>query len=110
MRSMPVVLMDPRGEMLESIGGVLVETSIGPLSDGGLDESLCFAVSAGRVGPGESMLYALVAQGFAEQPVFVAGTVIGQHATDGEAESAVMGPGHEEEADGRLVALVGQDG
>src|ERR1019366_9428121 len=56
------------------------------------------------------MLHMLVAQGLAEQPVFVAGAVIGQNATEGEAEGVEGGRSHEEEADGRLVALVGQDG
>jgi hypothetical protein len=55
------------------------------------------------------MLHMLVAQGFAEQPVFVAGSVIGQYAPDGEAEAVEVGAGHPEEADGRLVALIGQD-
>ena len=40
----------------------------------------------------------------------VAGAVIGEHAADGEAEACVVSAGHEEEADGRAVALIGQDG
>src|SRR5580658_6041036 len=56
------------------------------------------------------MLHVLVAQGFAEQPVFVAGSVIGEHAPDGEAEAGQVGARHQEEPDGRQVVLIGQDG
>ena len=33
MRSMPVALVGPRREMAESIGGVLIEASVGPLAE-----------------------------------------------------------------------------
>ena len=46
MGSMPVVLVDPRSEMAEALGGVLVELSVGPFADGGLDKAFGFAVSA----------------------------------------------------------------
>src|ERR1700685_638398 len=49
MRPVPVVLVDPRGEVVESVGGVLVEPSVGPFSNSGLDKSLRLTVSAGSV-------------------------------------------------------------
>jgi hypothetical protein len=45
-----------------------------------------------------------------EDPVPVAGTIIGEHASYRDAEAGVVSPGHEEEAHGRLVGLIGQDG
>ena len=46
MRSMPVVLVDPRSEMAAALGGVLVEPGVGPFADGGLDETFGFSVGA----------------------------------------------------------------
>ncbi len=56
------------------------------------------------------MLDVLAVEQFAKQPVFIAGAVVGEHAADSDAEARVMGPGHEEEAHGRVVRLIGQDG
>src|ERR1700733_520765 len=52
MRSVPVVLVDPRFEVRASVLGVLVEASVGPLTDGGLDEPFSFAIGAGSVDAG----------------------------------------------------------
>lgn len=51
----------------------------------------------------------LIMQCFSEEPVAIAGAVVGEYAADGEAEAGIVGAGHEEEADGRLVCLIGQD-
>jgi hypothetical protein len=47
MRTVLVVLVDPRGEVVESVGGVLVEPSVGPFSDWGLDEPFRLTDGAG---------------------------------------------------------------
>lgn len=49
MRSVPVVLVDPRFEVRISVLGVLVEASVGPLTDGGLYESFGFFIGAWSV-------------------------------------------------------------
>jgi hypothetical protein len=52
MRSVPVVLVDPGFEVRVSLLRGLVEASISPLTDGGLDESFGLAVGAGSVDAG----------------------------------------------------------
>ncbi len=52
MRTVPVVLMDPRFELGVSVLRGLVEASIGPFSDGGLDEALSLAIGARSVDAG----------------------------------------------------------
>ena len=52
----------------------------------------------------------LAVEQFAKQPVFVAGAVISETQLDRDAEASIVGPGHEEEAYGRVVRLIGQDG
>ena len=49
MRPVPVVLVDPGGEVVESVAGVLVEPSVGPFSNSGLDKSFRLTVGAGSV-------------------------------------------------------------
>src|SRR5258708_6332054 len=43
---MPVVAVDPGDQLRESLGGVLVEPSIGPFADSGLDKPFGLAVGA----------------------------------------------------------------
>ena len=91
MRSMPVVLVVPRSEIAEALGGVLIEPGVGPFADGGLDEAFGFAVGARGV---EAR-----APGFDAQPAAVGGeatrtearAVIGQHAAHGNAQAREEG-------------------
>ena len=50
MRSVPVVLMGPGLEMLETLSRLLVAASVGPFPECGLDEAFGFAVGLGTVG------------------------------------------------------------
>jgi len=44
------------------------------------------------------------------EPVAIAGAVIAVDAADGNAEAIEVGAGHDEEANRRPIALIGQDG
>lgn len=69
----------------------MVRAGVGPLAESGLDEALGLAVCARRVGPGEAVLDVQSVEGFAEAPVAVAASVIGEQAADGDAEAGIMG-------------------
>jgi len=104
-----VIVMQPVFQLLFSFGGVLVRASIGPLAQCGLDEAFRLAVGARRVGPGKPLFEMELGHQFAIEPVSVAGAVITVDAADGDAEATKVGAGHQEEAYGRAVALIGQD-
>src|SRR5487761_1309941 len=86
MRSMPVVLVYPRGEMVESIFGVWVEPDVGPFADGGLDEALRLAVGAGSVDAGADMFDIEFPAGEGEAMGIEARAVIGHDAPHLDAE------------------------
>ena len=46
MWSVPVVLVEPSGQMLGALVGVVVAAGVGPFAQGGLDEALGLAVGA----------------------------------------------------------------
>ncbi len=56
MRSMPVVGMQPGAKLVVALVGILVNASVGPFSECGLDEAFGFAVGTWSIGPGEAML------------------------------------------------------
>src|SRR5271155_520450 len=87
MRSMPVVLVDPRKEMAAALGGVLVEAGGSPLADGSLDEAFRFAAGARS---GETRALRRDAQPAAvggEAAGTEAGAVVGEHAAHGNAQA-----------------------
>ena len=88
----------------------MVRGGVGPLSEGSLDEAFSLAIGARSVRAGEAVLHMLAVQQLAKQLVFVAGAVVREHPSDGDAEAGVVGTSHEEEAHGRVVRLIGQDG
>lgn len=54
MRAVPVVLVDTRGEFGSTDLGVVVGTSVGPLTESGLDKAFGFAIGAGSVRASEA--------------------------------------------------------
>ena len=81
-----------------------------PFSESGLDEALRLAVGGRGVRASEAVFDVLLVEGFAEAPVAVAASVIGEQAADGDAETGVVSSRHEEEAYGGAMGLIGQDG
>ena len=110
MWAVEVVVMQPGVELKFSLGRVVVGAGVSPFSESGLDEAFGLAVGAWSVGLGETVFEVLPAESLAEEPVPVAGAIVGEHAADGEAEACVVGASQEEEEDRRAVGLVGQDG
>jgi len=91
MRSMPVVLVDPRSEIAAALGGVLVETSVGPFADGGLDEAFGFAVGTRSVEARALRCDAEPATVGGEAAGTEARAVVCEHATHGNAQAGEVG-------------------
>src|SRR6202012_4337674 len=83
---------------------------VDPLPQCSLNEAFDFAVGARSVRPSEAIFDALLIESFGETPVAIIAAVVGEQAANGDAEVGVVGTGHEEEANGRAMALIGQDG
>src|ERR1035438_3252901 len=90
MCAVEIVVMQPGLEVVFSICGVVVGAGVGPFAQGGLDEAFGLAVGGWGIGLGEAVFDVLLAHGLAEDPVPVAGAVVGEHAADGEAEACVV--------------------
>lgn len=95
--------------------GVVFGLSLGrsrhkPIRAGGLDEALGLAVGERSVGPGETVHDVVLAQCLSKRDAAVASAVAGEHALDREAEACEVLTRHLEEASGRAVGLIGQDG
>jgi len=84
-RSMPVVAVDPGDQLRESLGGVLVEPSIGPFADSGLDKPFGLAVGAWCVDAGANVFDLQLAATFSEAIGAEAGTVISHDAANRDA-------------------------
>jgi len=109
MRAMPVVLMEPARE-LESAGlRVVVRAAVGPFPESGLDEAFGFAVGAWSVRTSEALANTELLAELAKMAGAIAGTVIGEHAGDGDAESSIVVNGSLQEGGSRGSFLVGQD-
>src|SRR3954466_14746282 len=106
---MPIVLVQPDGQLGGSVGGVRIGLGVGPFAQRGLDEALGLAVCLGRIGLGPDVLEAVLAAGFADGVWAIAGAVGGHDPCDGDAEARIGGKGGFEEGDGAFLALVGQD-
>jgi len=83
---MPVVAVNPRRQLRESLSGVLVDPSIGPFADGGLDEAFGFAVGAWRVDARADVFDLQLTATCREAIGAKAGTVIGHDAVNGDAQ------------------------
>ena len=109
-RSMPVVLVDPRSQMAKAIGGVLIEPCVGPLADGGLDEAFGLAIGARSVDASAGVAELEIATGLCEEGGAEARAVVGHDATNLDAEVSEVGHGLAEEAAGGSRFLIGKQG
>jgi hypothetical protein len=87
MRATTVVAEDLRFELGETFGRVLLEPGVGPLADGGLDETFRFAIGArGIVARADRFHAELVATG-SEVARTEAWAVVAYHAANGDAQA-----------------------
>ena len=90
MRAMPVVLMEPAWQLESSGLGVVVRTAVGPFPESGLDEAFGLTVGAWSVRTSEALVNTELLAELAKMAGAIAGTVIGEHAGDGDAESSIV--------------------
>src|ERR1017187_10169912 len=109
-RSMPVVLVDPRSQMAKPFGGVLVETGVGPLANGSLDEAFGLAIGARSVNASAGVSEMQIATGLCKEGGAEARTVVGHDATDLDAQVGEVGHGLAEEVAGGGSFFIGQQG
>jgi len=113
MRTVPVVLMHPGLEFGLAFGGVLVEASVGPFAQRGLDEAFGLAVGTRGVGARAEMADTELPTSVGELAGVVAGSVVGEDAANGEAQARVVAHGVVQEGDraaGALVRMQGREG
>src|ERR1700710_2860843 len=109
MGPMPIVSVQPDGQLLGTAIGCWIGLSVGPLPERGLDEAFGLAVGFWRVGLSADVLDAQVPASVPEGEGFVTTAVVGHDASDGDAEAFVVSHGRLEEGNGTIGLLVGLD-
>src|SRR5262249_21167328 len=82
---------------------------VGPFAQAGLNEAFGLAIGFGCVGFGADVAQAELLASTSEGEGFIAGTVVGHHALDLDAEPFVIGDRGPEEGDGAAPLLVRHD-
>lgn len=93
MRTVPVVLVRPGGELGGPFCGVFVSSGVGPFVDCGFDKALRLTVGARSVDAGSFVGDAEVAASMCELERVEAWAVVGEHAPGGHAEALEPGDG-----------------
>src|SRR5262244_1892717 len=110
MRPMPVVVMEPGGELKRALPGVMVSTSVSPLAQGSLNEALRLAIGARSEGFGEEVTDVVCLAEAAEGTGFIAGAVVGEEAANAKAKTSKESEGSLQESGCGRAFLVGVDG
>src|SRR3954451_14005581 len=106
---MPVVSVQPERQRGGAVVRGWVGLSVGPFAQGGLDKALSLAGCLGRIRLGPDVLETEIAAGRAEGLGAIAGTIVGHHTGNRDAEVRVVGDRGLEEGDRALLLLVGED-
>ena len=109
MWSVPVVSVQPPGKVLAALAGAVVGSCVGPLVQGGLDETFGFSVGSRGIGPSSDMPQFQSSAQFFEAFRAVAGAVVGHYAGEGDAEGPEVAQGVEQGATGAVCGFVGLD-
>jgi hypothetical protein len=88
---------------------VVVSLRIGPLAQAGLNEALSLAIGLRGIWFGSDVPEAEPLACSAESKRFVAGTVVGHHSFDLDAETFIIGESGLQKASGAALLLVGHD-
>ena len=108
-RAMPIVLVDPSGQLRGTELGVVVGTRVSPLAEGSLDEAFGFAVGAGSVGTSEAQAEAELVTETAKDAGAITGAVVGKQAADGDAEAGIVIDGSLQKSGSGRGLLIGQN-
>ena len=97
---MPVVTVEPSGELIGAMSGSMKRGGISPPAQGRLDEALGLAIGPGGVGTGANVLDAQLTTGPTKGQSVEAGTVVGHDPLQTHAEALVVGNGLLKEGNG----------
>jgi hypothetical protein len=109
MGTMPVVLVQPGQQVIAALARGVVEASIGPLPQSGLNKTFGLAVGARGIGASVFMADGVLLTEVAEGQGAVAGAVVGKDALDADTQSLVVGDSRSQESGGGEGLLVRQD-
>jgi hypothetical protein len=110
MRAMPIVLVDPRFQMIITLPRVLVEAGVGPFANGGLNKTFGFAVGPRGVDAGTDVSELKLEAGEFKAIGDKAGAVVGHDATQGDVKTSEVSGGLEEKAAGGNGLFIGHHG
>ena len=97
---MPIVSVQPAGEVLAALFGAVVGACVGPFAQRGLDEAFGFAVGSRGIGPRSDVFHFELSAQFCEAFRAVAGAVVGHDAGEGDSECSEVVQGVDERATG----------
>src|SRR5512147_586402 len=100
MRSVPVVAMEPKGQLGGALVGGVVGASVGPFMQAGLNEAFGLAIGPWRIGFGQDVLEAELLARLRKGSGAIARTIVGHDALDLDAQAGIVGNGGLEEGDG----------
>ena len=109
MRAVPVVVVKPGKKMLQALLRVLIGAGVSPFAKSSLDEAFGFSISARGVRTGEVMTQTQLQHGGAEGAGAVTVTVVGEQATNGDAQGGVKSDRGAQEGNGASGIKAGQD-
>ena len=109
MRAVPVVVVKPGKKMLMALLRVLIRAGVSPFAKSSLDKSFGFTVGARGVGTGEVMAQAELNYSRVKSVGAIAVTVVGEQATNGDAQGGVVSNRGAQEGDSASGGEVGQD-
>ncbi len=108
-RPVPVVSVEPGGQLGGALFGALVGVCVGPFSENGLDEALGFSVGSGGEWTGVEVSDACLFASLVEEAGAVAAAIVGEEALHGDSEAMEEGEGVGEEGGGATGGFVGED-
>ncbi len=109
MLSVVIVVVKPSGEVSGALGGARVRATIGPFSDGSLDEAFGLAVCAWAIGSSEGVADLPVLAESADKVRSVSGAIVRKQAQGSDTSSCKPLEGMIQKALCGLSALIGQN-
>jgi len=109
MRAVMVVRVEPGGESVGALLGVVVRLGVSPFAHRGLDKAFGLAVGAGSIRTGKDVPHPAAAAQVGNRERTVGGAVVGHDAGDRDPKGLEVIEGAREEGSGGFLALIGQD-
>jgi len=91
MRTVPVVVVQPRLELVITVLGSGVNTGVSPFAQSSLNEAFGFAIGARSIGASEAMAQTESKNGETEGMGAITMAVIGEQPADANAQTSVVG-------------------